>query len=63
MTNNIEPTAKIVMYPVDPVGWSPNPAKPMNEDMVCIGTPGSNEKFAVLPAANNTIVVCIKILF
>ena len=36
ITNNVSPTAKIVLYSIEPVGTSPLPVAPMNAVIVSI---------------------------
>ena len=39
-TNSVAPTAKIVLYSIDPVGTSPCPVAAMNAVIVCIASNG-----------------------
>ena len=57
ITKSVSPTAKIVLYSIEPVGMSPLPVAPMNAVIVSIGSRGSKVIWASWPAAMRTIIV------
>ena len=57
MTKSVRPTAKIVLYSVDPVGTSPWPVAPMNAVIVSTGCSGFSDSVGCWPAAIRTIIV------
>ena len=57
ITNSVRPTAKIVLYSIEPVGRSPFPVAPMKAVSVSIGARGSNVSCGSCPTAMSTIIV------
>src|SRR5215210_5451928 len=57
MTNSVAPTAKIVLYSIDPVGTSPCPVPAMNAVIVCTASIGFQVQLGWPPAAISTIIV------
>src|SRR3972149_5415070 len=55
--NSVSPTAKIVLYSIEPVGTSPAPVAPMNAVIVSTARRGLNVRFGCWPAAMSTIIV------
>ena len=57
MTKSAAPTAKIVLYSIDPVGTSPWPVAAMKAVMVWTASSGFQVQFGCSPAAISTIIV------
>ena len=57
ITNSVRPTAKIVLYSIDPVGMSPMPVAAMKAVIVSVCRCGSRVMVGSRPAPITTIIV------